>query len=186
MARPFFGLTAGGGFFGWKAGTLTRVRGDRLMRHIVRFFDIGALVCFTAMMSFVLLEVFARNVIQFPTTWAEESSRLMLVWTVFLGAASAWYRGKHIVINVLPRRISGRSKHVLQLIIQFLTAIFLLCAWGGNLWIMILNYEATTTALEISIAFFYFGVFLGLTGMIIFLFPQIVETFRNLTSGQDG
>lgn len=155
------------------------------MRHVVRFFDVGALVCFTAMMSFVLLEVFARNVIQFPTTWAEESSRLMLVWTVFLGAASAWYRGSHIVINVLPRRISGRPKYVLQLMIQLLTAIFLLCAWWGNLLIMYLNYEAKTTALEISIAYFYLGVFAGLTGMLIFLFPQIVETFHNFTTGRD-
>lgn len=164
-----------------------QVLGDRLyMRYIVRFYDVGALICFIAMMSFVLLEVFARNVIQFPTTWAEESSRLMLVWTVFLGSASAWYRGKHIVIDVLPRRLSGRPKFVLQLLIQSMTAIFLLCAWGGNLYIMILNYEATTTALEISIAFFYFGVFLGLTGMLIFLFPQIAETFRNLATSQDG
>ena len=155
------------------------------MRLIVRFFDIGALICFSTMMGLVLLEIFARNVIHFPTTWAQESSRLLLIWTVFLGSASAWYRGSHIVINVVPRRISGRPKLILQLFIQIMTGIFLLSAWGGNLLIMFLNYEGKSTALEISIAYFYLGVFIGLTGMLIFLFPQIAQTLRELKAYQE-
>ena len=52
------------------------------MRYLVRFFDTGALICFVAMMGCVILEVFTRNVIHIPTTWAEESSRFFFVWSV--------------------------------------------------------------------------------------------------------
>jgi len=83
------------------------------MRTLIRVYDTGALICFCAMMGCVLLEVVARNLLHFPTTWAEELSRFMCVWTVFLGAAAAWARNTHIVIDILPRRLSSMRNTLL-------------------------------------------------------------------------
>ncbi len=148
------------------------------MRTLLRFYDVGALVCFLAMMGCVLLEVVARNIIHMPTTWAEELSRFMCVWTVFLGAAGAWARGTHIVINVLPRRLSGIPEKTLLLITDFLSALFILSVWIGSIRIMYEQYQSKTTALEISISWFYLGLFVGSTGLIIFHTRQIVRRFR--------
>ena len=150
------------------------------MRYLVRFYDTGALICFVAMMGCVVLEVVTRNIIHIPTTWAEESSRFFFVWSVFLGSASAWFRGTHIVVNVLPRRLSGRPKLCLQLATQLLTSIFAICAWFGAVWIMVISYPSKTTALEISISYFYLGLFVGLTGITVFHAIQIVETVNSL------
>ena len=62
------------------------------MTVLVRFYDIGSLIAFLSMMGCIMIEVFSRNIIHMPTTWAEEASRFFCVWTVFLGSASAWYR----------------------------------------------------------------------------------------------
>ncbi len=150
------------------------------MRYLVRFYDTGALICFVGMMGCVVLEVFTRNVIHVPTTWAEESSRFFFVWSVFLGSASAWFRGTHIVVNVLPHRLSGRPKLFLQLTTQLLTSMFVLCAWFGAIWIMAISYPSKTTALEISISYFYLGLFIGLTGITVFHAIQIGETIKGL------
>jgi TRAP-type C4-dicarboxylate transport system permease small subunit len=128
----------------------------------------------------VLVEVVARNVIKLPTTWVEELSRLLFIWTIFLGSASAWYRGSHIIINILPRRLSDRPKLILKLIIELGTMIFLLCTWGGAIYMMLYNYEAVSTALEISISYFYLGLFIGVTGIIIFHVQQVAGTIANL------
>lgn len=149
------------------------------MRSLIKAYDIGALVCFCAMMGCVLLEVVTRNVIHVPTTWAEELSRFMCVWTVFLGAASAWSRGSHIVINVLPRRLKGLPKRLLLVGSQVFSAVFLICVWVGTIMIMIEQYEAKTTALEISISWFYLGLFTGVTGMVLFHARQMVQAFRD-------
>lgn len=148
------------------------------MRTLMRVYDTGALICFIAMMACVLLEVFTRNIVHIPTTWAEELSRFMCVWTVFLGAASAWARSTHIVINILPRRLKGLSKSVLQLFCQALSGIFLICVWVGAIYIMIIQYEAKTTAMEISISWFYLGLFVGTSGMLIFHFYQMLQSIR--------
>jgi TRAP-type C4-dicarboxylate transport system permease small subunit len=145
------------------------------MKTILRCYDIGALISFCAMMGCILIEVVCRNILHLPTTWAEEASRLFCVWSVFLGSASAWFRKSHIVIDVLPRRLRGRSQLTLRLIIDLLSAIFLIAIWFGTLSIMKVSYPSKTTALEISISYFYLGVFFGLTGMTIFHLVQLKE-----------
>ena len=150
------------------------------MRTLCRVYDTAALICFAAMMACVLLEVVARNIIHYPTTWVEELSRFMCVWTVFLGAASAWYRGSHIVINVLPHRLKGRPQKLLLVFGQSLSGIFLICVWIGSIYIMFIQYEAKTTALEISISWFYLALFVGSGGMIVFHAQQMIATVAGL------
>lgn len=148
------------------------------LKYIVRFYDWGALTAFCAMMGCILIEVFSRNVIEVPTTWAEESSRLFCVWTVFLGSASAWYRGAHIIIHVLVSRLVGRAKLSMKILVDILTAIFLVAVWIGTLLIMQISYPTKTTALDISISYFYLGLFLGLTGIIVFHANDMIQTIR--------
>jgi len=156
------------------------------LKYVVRLYDWGAMTSFCAMMGCILIEVFSRNVIHVPTTWAEEASRLFCVWSVFLGSAAAWFRGAHIIIHVLVSRLSGRIKLSLQIIVDILTAIFLVSVWFGTIFIMKINYPTKTTALEISISYFYLGLFLGLTGMIIFHFNNMALTVRQLTGFAEG
>ena len=150
------------------------------MQKIVRFYDISALVTFVAMMACVLLEVVTRNILHIPTTWAEESSRLFCVWSVFLGSASAWFRNAHIVINIIPRRLSGRTKLVLKLFNETMTGIFILCVWFGTIFMMVIQYPSKTTALEISISYFYLGLFVGATGIVIFHIRMMKQTISGL------
>ena len=150
------------------------------MTVLVRFYDIGSLITFLGMMGCIMIEVFSRNIIHLPTTWAEEASRFFCVWTVFLGSASAWYRGSHIVIHVLISRLKGRVKLYLQIIVETLTAVFLISIWFGTLFIMKINYPVKTTALEISITYFYLGLFLGVTGIVVFHMNAMGGTFRHL------
>ena len=157
-----------------------------MVSRLVWLYDIGALSAFLAMMACVLLEVVTRNIIHIPTTWAEESSRFFCVWTVFLGSASAWFRNAHIVINIVPRRLSGRARLVLQLLSEALTGIFILCVWFGTISIMVIQYPAKTTALEISISYFYLGLFVGATGIVIFHIRMMKETLLKLAPAHTG
>ena len=150
------------------------------MKHIARFYDWGALISFCAMMGCIMIEVISRNLLHMPTTWAEESSRLFFIWSVFLGSASAWFRGSHIIIHVLVSRLFGRVKLSFKIVVDVLTAIFLVSVWVGTVLIMQISYNQKTTALQISISYFYLGLFLGLTGMIVFHFNDMIRTLRKL------
>ncbi|MDM8539744.1 TRAP transporter small permease [Desulfococcaceae bacterium HSG9] len=150
------------------------------MKYIVSFYDYTALICFMAMFACIIIEVICRNLLFMPTTWAEEASRLFCVWSVFLGSASAWHRGAHIAIDVLSTRISGFSKTTLQMSINILCLVFFGAVWFGTLSIMQTSYPSKTTALEISISYFYLGLFLGLTGMVIFQIDAMIGMIKKL------
>lgn len=151
-----------------------------MSKLLVRFYDIGSLVAFISMMACVSLEVVTRNLLHLPTPWAEEASRFFCVWAVFMGSASAWHRNSHIIINVIPHRLQPRPRAMLQMFAAIMTAIFLLCVWFGTLAIMFIQYEAKTTALEVSISYFYLGLFVGATGMVIFHLQMMRDTFMSI------
>ncbi len=148
------------------------------MKHILRFYDWGALITFSAMMACILIEVLSRNLLHAPTAWAEESSRLFFIWSVFLGSASAWYRGSHIIIQVLISRLFGRVRLSFKIMVDVLNAIFLVSVWAGTIGIMYVSRHHKTTALEIRISVFYLALLLGLTGILVFHFNDMIQTFR--------
>ena len=148
------------------------------MKKLLKCYDIGALISFCAMFCCIGVEVISRNIIMLPTTWAEEMGRFFCVWSVFLGSASAWYRGSHIAIAIMVTRLTGSAKQALIWFVEVACAMFLIAIWVGTLLMMYESYETTTTALEMSISFFYLGLFLGLTGMVIFSCHRIGGKFK--------
>jgi TRAP-type C4-dicarboxylate transport system permease small subunit len=77
---------------------------------------------------------------------------------------------------------------MLTMLNQTLSGIFILCVWAGSIYIIIEQYVAKTTALEISIGWFYLGLLVGASGMLIFHLHQMIRTFRKQgkTGATDG
>jgi TRAP-type C4-dicarboxylate transport system permease small subunit len=151
-----------------------------VMKMLVRVYDIGSFITFLLLMGCVVLEVVTRNIFKLPTPWAEEASRFFCVWSVFLGSAAVWFRKGHISIDVIPMRLPLRPRLILQLVTDLFSAVFIICLWIGTLQIMIIQYPARTTAMEISISYFYLGLFAGACGLVIFHGAHVCQTLRAL------
>ena len=106
-------------------------------------------------------------------------ARFFCVWSVFLGSASAWYRGAHISIVVLLTRMSGKPKRWLETSVEIVCAMFLLAVIVGTVIIMRESYTNKTVALQISISVFYLGLLLGLLGMLLFSSQRLLVLFQN-------
>ncbi|MXN66182.1 TRAP transporter small permease subunit [Stappia sp. GBMRC 2046] len=75
-------------------------------------------------------EVFMRYVFIAPTIWAEELSRLFLVWGTFAGAAILVHRRQHIAITVLTDALPPRLKHLQQVVVLlFIAFIAAVTVW---------------------------------------------------------
>lgn len=61
-------------------------------------------------------EVAARYLFNAPTIWAEELSRMLLVWGTFVGAAFLVHRRAHIRIAILTDRLPGPARTALELL----------------------------------------------------------------------
>lgn len=85
-----------------------------------------------AIILLVVAQVVFREVLNASLTWSEETSRLCLVWLVFLGAAIACREGEHINVTALTDKLSGRANQVLKIFFEALMLLFtLVIAYQG-------------------------------------------------------
>jgi TRAP-type transport system small permease protein len=101
------------------------------MRFIERVLTIFACTTFTMMCLAVFMSVVFRHFLAQPLIWSEEFSRIMLIWTVFIGAAVVFLRGEHIAVEFLSERLRGQAALLMRLLHAILTLLFLICMLIG-------------------------------------------------------
>ncbi|RMD62275.1 MAG: TRAP transporter small permease [Alphaproteobacteria bacterium] len=69
-------------------------------------------------------EVAARYIFTAPTIWAEELSRLLLVWGTFAGAAALVHRRAHIRVTVVTDLLPRPARTVLEVLSLLVIAAF--------------------------------------------------------------
>lgn len=89
----------------------------------ILLFAIGAMLTY---------EVVARYFFTAPTIWAEELSRLAMIWGVFLGSAALLRSGEHIRITVLTDRLPSALQGVADVTAYiFVAVVSAFVAWHG-------------------------------------------------------
>lgn len=103
--------------------TLALVSGALASLAAWALFAIGAMLTY---------EVTARYFFNAPTVWAEELSRLFLIWAVFLASAALLRSQDHIRVTVLIERAPPAVRRVADAAgFLFVAAIAAVVAWYG-------------------------------------------------------
>lgn len=74
-----------------------------------------------AMSIIVVVQVFARYVLNSSLFWSEELARYCLVWISFLGASVAYHDGLHPGVNLLGSKITLTMKRFLALLVHLVS-----------------------------------------------------------------
>jgi len=69
-------------------------------------------------------EVIMRYIFNAPTSWAQEVSIYLFMWTMFAGAAYTLEQGKHVRIDLLIYRLSPAARRRLEIFTGALGLIF--------------------------------------------------------------
>jgi TRAP-type C4-dicarboxylate transport system permease small subunit len=102
-----------------------------------RILDSLAALLMGAIVVIMVVQVFARYVLNDSLIWAEELCRYLLIWITFLFIGIAFQRGEFIAIDVLPQALTPRWRFVLKLLVTIPVLIFL--------WLMVTNGYAHAT-----------------------------------------
>jgi TRAP-type C4-dicarboxylate transport system permease small subunit len=104
----------------------------------------------------VLWQVFTRYVLASPSGYTDEAARYLLVWVGLLGAAYAAGRRLHLAVDLLPRKLEGRARGVLGLVIDLLIGLFALLVMvfgGARLVALTLLLEQRSAALGVPLGY---------------------------------
>ena len=138
-----------------------------------------AMVLMVGLVLSIFYSVVAREVFKLSVPWAEEVAAGLLAWSVMLGAAAAWGQRRHIVIDVLLRRIALGARVWISVLIECgALLLFYVIARGAYL-MMFASANNTTTALGISFTWLYLALLIGTVAMILFSLAYLVSLIRN-------
>lgn len=81
---------------------------------------------FSGVFVVTVLNIVLRNVAGIAWLWIPGASRLMFIWTVFLGAAVLYYHNDHLLMDYFVAKIAPQNKRKFDLVIHGIFLLFLI------------------------------------------------------------
>lgn len=129
------------------------------------------------MVAAVSWQVISRYVFAAPSSWTEEVARFLLIWIGVLGAAYAFRTGVHLGLDVLPKKLAGRSADYLKWFILLVVMIFsvaVLVVGGGSLVALTWELRQYSAVLGLPMALVYSVI--PMAGLLICLYAIAAAT----------
>ena len=140
---------------------------SNLSQMINRVFRATIAICLSCMAIFVFMNVVLRYFFNSGITWAEEASRYLFIWLIFLGAIVAFKENAHLGVDTLVRMLSVINRRRVFIFNNILLVIVMgLCAHGT--WeLTLLTTDQESASLRIPLAFVYVSGFVCSVGMVL-------------------
>jgi len=143
---------------------------DRIINVLEK---IVATICVVSMVVVLFLQVFTRYVLRAPLYWSEELARIILIWSVFLGADLSFRSGTHMRINILSKKLPKPLRMVSNIIAKITVTAFsaVLIFHGLSLSTRMMRIIAPATGIPIGLVDLIIPIFAFLTIIIIWMHP---------------
>lgn len=130
-----------------------------------------------ALLVLIALQVFTRYIMHAALPWTEEVARMVLVWTVMLGAAIAMERKEHYAITMLSAHFRGGMRLWVLVITNLLGAVFLVALAYHGAEYMSANMKTTYVSTQMSRGWVYLALPVGAVIMFASLVLQSIDVW---------
>ena len=153
----------------------------KLIHWYFRALEAVMVLCLAAMCVMVFGNVVLRHVFDSGINTSEELSRFLFIWLTFLGAIVAMREGGHLGMDMVVRRLTGRTRWVALMLGQLLV----LACCGAMLWGLILQHDINVANI---------GLVTGLSMAIVYsvawlcaasIGAMVIANIVNLLRGKD-
>ncbi len=140
-----------------------------MIKKIIALLDFIQVSLFAGLVGLSFVSVFSRYIFNFSLTWAEELTRYMFVWLVYLGAALCVRRRKHIVMDIVITELKGMPKKILSILNNLIMLAFVCVLAVQGFRMMPILSTQTSTALQLPMSFIYAAIPVGSVLMAFYL-----------------
>lgn len=135
----------------------------------------------------VLINVFLRYFLNMGIIWSEEVATGCFVWSVFLGSAACYKRGKHVGVDMLVKRFSPKVQTRIDLVINIVLLVINSSFTLISIRYLQVSARKPTPVLGISSAFISSSIFVSFLIMTLhtinFLKNDIKAIIKNKKGG---
>ncbi|CAK1842992.1 TRAP transporter small permease [Vibrio crassostreae] len=162
------------------------------MNKLVSYINKGLAAFTVSLSSFLVLcviwQVLSRYVIGKPSTVTDELARYLFMWVALIGAAYTTGLKRHLAIDLLTMKLTGKRKLINEIVIQIAIATFsyiVLVHGGSQLAAKTLAMGQLTPALGLEMGYIYFCLPISGALMIFYSVVFTYERVKQLMSGDD-
>ncbi|WP_203553577.1 TRAP transporter small permease [Bacillus sp. B15-48] len=158
------------------------------MTHFIKMVDVmnkGIKVIIGVFLAIMAIVIFTQVILRFffggAFNWAEELSRYLMVWSIFLGAAVALRTQSLIALEFVAEKLSTPLKRKLKIFV-FLGAItFFIILFVMGIQMMGNVQFQKSPALQISMSIPYLGIPVGSAALLLNAVAVLFELILNKT-----
>jgi TRAP-type C4-dicarboxylate transport system permease small subunit len=136
-------------------------------RMVNRVFHAIIAICLSCMSIFVFANVILRYFFNSGLTWAEEASRYLFIWLIFLGAIVAFRENAHLGVDTLVRMLSVINRRRVLIFNNLLLVVVMGLCVHGTWELTLLTVDQVSASLRIPLACVYVSGFVCSTGMVL-------------------
>lgn len=146
----------------------------QMRRFLNQVLHVLAGASFLAMVALTCWQVFARYILQNPSSWSEELVSYLFAWMSLLGASLVVGERGHMNIPIVVERMGVKGRKFFAIFSEIIACLFagIILVYGG-IQITNLAMGQMTSSLGVPIGFFY--IVLPLSGVI-----NIIYTILNI------
>lgn len=156
----------------------------KVLRLVDGYFEEVVLSCMMAYFVFATaLQVIARYALELSVPWAEETARYVFIWMVFLGAAYAAKKERHIRVDILENALGEHKKIIRQISFFFFLMFALIMTYVGvTICRGMIIKPQYSSVLNIPMVYVYAALPVG---MILTAFRMVQQLYRNAGKGRE-
>lgn len=128
------------------------------MEHVDRATAKVLVAAMGIMAALVCAQVFFRYVLSSSIDWADEISRLMFVWSMFLAIPHGVRAGVHVGIDVLVQFLAERPRQLVSRAMLALSAALSLVVFYCALIVVIQKWDELMPTVDITASVYYIPV----------------------------
>ena len=129
-------------------------------------------IMLAAMAILVFGNVLMRYFMNSSVTWAEEVSRFVFIWMIFLGAIIAFKDNEHLGVDTIVSRLSLRGRRRLFIVNSLIICATMALTFHGSIGLTILNADQSSPAIGLPYAYIY------ASGIVISLGIGLISIYR--------
>lgn len=142
-------------------------------------------ICLSFMAIFVFGNVILRYFFNSGLTWAEEASRYLFIWLIFLGAIVAFKDNAHLGVDTLVRRLSVKGRRILFVVNNILILVTMALVVQGTWNLTLVTMEQRSPSMDIPLAFVYASGLLASVCMVAISAGNLYRMFTNQLDAHD-
>lgn len=157
----------------------------KILKWLDKNFETYFLIATLVLMVFIVtLQVILRFFFDYSLIWAEELTRYVMLYQIWVGAALAVKEDAHLRITSFKDRMSKKGQAIVEIIVIVLWAVFavFLTIKSGQLVSILFVRGQVSAAMRLPMGYAYASVTVGCALMTLRLIQKLYRVVRNLES----